>query len=163
MSDSGAWLPPLIRLQDYGNQWERYLEELYRHFRRDFIASRPAFGGKRLGLKAYPLYRGKEATFWHFITEGEIEDERLPDLRRCERIRWPWPIIEACGTPRVKYWKNKRGAETRTVIALDDFSYVVVLAERSNYVLPWTAYCVEQAHRREKLRKEYERYTKGLK
>lgn len=162
MSEGDSWLPELIRLQDHGNSWESYVEELYRYFRRDFVASHPVFEGKRLGLKARPLYQDKEATFWHFITEGEIEHERLPDLRRCERIRWPRPLIEACGTPRVKSWKNKRGTETRTVIALNDFSYVVVLAERRNYVLPWTAYCVERTHRREKLRKEYEHHVKGI-
>ncbi|MNH30689.1 hypothetical protein D3C79_909980 [compost metagenome] len=44
---------------------------------------------KRLGLKRHPVIQGKEATFWHMISEGNDEAERLPDLRRCERIRWP--------------------------------------------------------------------------
>lgn len=35
---------------------------------------------------------GKEATFWHMIQEGRIEEDRTPDIRRCERIRWPKPI-----------------------------------------------------------------------
>ncbi len=40
----------------------------------------------------------------------------------------------------------------------EDFSYVVVLADRGEYVLLWTAYCVEQEHRRQKLRREYEAF-----
>jgi hypothetical protein len=44
------------------------------------------------------------------------------------------------------------------VLALEDFSYVVIVADRGDYVLPWTAYYVEHSHRRNKLRKEYESY-----
>ncbi len=83
----------------------------------------------------------------------------LPDLRRCERIRWPRSIIEGADTKYVKSWKNSRKGEERLVLALEDFSYVVVLADRSDYVLLWTAYCVEYEHRRRKLREEYEAFT----
>jgi hypothetical protein len=38
------------------------------------------------------------------IQEGRTEDERTPDLRRCERIRWPRPIIE-----RLERLKPPRG------------------------------------------------------
>jgi hypothetical protein len=34
---------------------------------------------------------------------------------------------------------------------------VVVLADRGEYVILWTAYCVEQEHRRAKLLKECDR------
>ncbi len=47
------------------------------------------------------------------------------------------------------------------VIALEDFSYVVVLADRGKYVLLWTAYCVEKNRRRRKLEKEFKAYTKS--
>jgi len=45
---------------------------------------------------------------------------------------------------------------------LPDFSYIVVLATRSTYVLLWTAYTVERTHRREKLRREYQAYQNEL-
>jgi hypothetical protein len=54
-------------------------------------------------------------------------------------------------------WRSERQGDQRIVIALADFSYVVVLADRREYVLLWTAYCVEHEHRRAKLRKECER------
>lgn len=31
---------------------------------------------------------GKHFGFWRVISDGELEDDRLPDLRRCERITW---------------------------------------------------------------------------
>lgn len=155
------WLPPLVLLTDFGGNWDRYLEEIYQYFWRDFVDSRPQLGGKRFALKRHPLLEGKEATFWHLITSGPLEDERLPDLRRCERVRWPRALIEAVGSVRVRWWRNERQGEARVVISLTDFSYVTVLADRGSYVLLWTAYCVEQEHRREKLRKEWEEYRAG--
>lgn len=53
-----------------------------------------------------------------------------------------------------------RGKEERIVIALEDFSYVVVLADRRDYILLWTAYCVEREHTRRKLKNEFVTYWK---
>jgi hypothetical protein len=64
---------------------------------------------------------------------------------------------------RLVWWKNQRGTNESYVLALADFSYVVVVADRGDYVLPWTAYCVEKPHRQQKLRKEYEVYWKAQK
>lgn len=163
MSANGTWLPPLVKLADYGGDWDRYLDALYNHFRKDFITSRPRFPGKRFALKRHPMEKGKEATFWHLISEGRTEADRVPDLARCERIRWPRPIIEAISSRRVKWWRTKRGLEDRIVIALGDFSYIVVLADRGSYVLLWTAYQVEQPHRRRKLEEEHCAYEASLK
>lgn len=160
MSDQYDWLPELVTLSDYAGDWDAYLEAIYRHFCHDFIATKPAFPNRRWAMKRHPLEKGKEATFWHLISEGEIEGERLPDLRRCERIRWPRPMVDAVASDHVKVWTNRRHNEERVIIALEDFSYVVVLADRGEYILLWTAYCVEPEHRRNKLRKEYENARK---
>ena len=37
----------------------------------------------------------------------------------------------------------------------------LILADRGDYILPWTAYLVEQSHRQRKLQREYEEYCKG--
>jgi hypothetical protein len=94
------------------------------------------------------------------ITEGSDEQQRSQDLRRCERIQWPRAMLEALDG-RVCRWKNRRGTGLRIVTALPDFSYVVVLDERSDFVLLWTAYDVEHQHQRQKMRREYEAYRKG--
>lgn len=156
MSDRIDWLPPLLLMEDHEGDWDSYLEALYEVFARDFVRSRPPFRGRPLNLKRHPISLGKEATFWHFISEGKDEESREIDLRRCERIPWPRPIIEAVDAGRVKCWSNSRGGETRHVLAVEDFSFVVVLADRGSFILPWTAYYVEHEHRRKKLRREYE-------
>jgi len=157
MSNS-SWLPELVMFDEYNGDWLRYVEAIYSIFKADFIDSKPGFHGRRMGLKRHPVVDGKEATFWHFIQEGPVENERIPDLRRCERIRWPKPIIESSAKPQVHWWSNKRGGETRILLALEDFSYVVVLADRGDYVLPWTAYYVEKMHSRKKLEKEFNEF-----
>lgn len=164
MKAADGWLPELVTLEEFGGDWEQYLCALYEFFCIDFIDSTPAIHGKRFALKRHPLLAGKEATFWHFISEGKKEDERIPDLRRCERIRWPRPIIEAYAGGALKWWiSDQHRGECRIVIALNDFSYIVVLADRGEYVLPWTAYCVDREHRRRKLQRDYEAFCRNQK
>ncbi len=155
------WLPPLVLFETYGGNWDHYLEALYAFFKKDFIESLPLFRSIRLALKRHPVIQGKEATFWHLISEGKGEEERLPDLRRCERTRWPRPIIEHSEEPTIKVWENERRGEKRICLWLEQEEYLVVLAERRGYILLWTAYLVREAHRKAKLRKEYETYKKA--
>ena len=161
MSDPPEWLPPLVLFSDYDGDWERYLDALYDWFKRDFVDSQPVFQGRRLGLKRHPLSKGREATFWHMTSEGKDEEERIPDLRRCERIRWPRPVIEHHGDSQVKYWVTVKRKENRIHIWVQQEDYVVVLADRKGFLLPWTAFLVTRDHTRRKLRKEYEIYWKA--
>lgn len=163
MSNPPDWLPPLVYLQDYGGQWEQYIEAVYGYFKSDFIDSRPQFGDKPVELKRYPLLEGKEATFWHITSEGKEETQRVPDLRRCEMIRWPRPIIEHYDDKAIKCWPNRRSGDKRITLWLYDQDYVVVLAQRKNYFLLWTAYYVRYPRTRRTLLAEYEEYQNILK
>ena len=165
MDDTQDWLPDLIDFNKFGN-WGVYLEVIYDQFQSDFVHSRPSWPGKRFSLKRHPEYDGKSATFWHMISEGRIEDERTPDLRRCERIAWLRPIIDRFPGQRpaeggtIVWWVNSRRGEQRILMTLRDFSYVVVMADRGDYIMPWTAYPVEYSHRQRKLERECEAYWK---
>jgi hypothetical protein len=160
-SSRPGWLPELLYLRDYDRDWERYLQAVYSAFCTDFINGAPDFRGLRIALKRHPLTDGKEATFWHLISEGKTEEERLPDLRRCERIRWPRPIISHDTDPLIKVWENERNGEPRICLWLENQEYLVVLARRKGYILLWTAYLVTQDHQKRKLQKEYEAYKKA--
>ena len=164
MSDI-EWVPSLVLLEDSGGDWEAYLADLYRYFQRDFVRDKPVFNGTRLGLKKHPIIQNKEATFWHFISEGEVEDERLPNFRRCERIRWPRAIIDHAPlsgeSNGIKVWKSKRKNENRISIWFEAENYFVVLAERKGYLLPWTAYLIEYSNQKRKKQKEYDNYMKA--
>ena len=161
---SEDWLPPLVMFEQSGGDWNTYETVLYEWFAADFLKSLPHWPGKRVGLKRHPLSKNKEATFWHFISAGDVEADRLIDMRRAERIRWPRPTMEAylerrpLEEDRIVWWKNERRGEWRFLLALPDFSYLMVVADRGDYVLPWTHYHVAQKHRRKKYKKEYDAY-----
>lgn len=164
------WLPELLLMEDSGGDWPRYLERLHCRFVADFVDSLPHWPGKRVGLKRHPMHDGKSATFWHMISEGASEADRIPDFRRCERIGWPRPMMDEFDeTPpdttrcRLLWWKETRGRDERYLLATPDFGYVVVVADRGSYVLPWTAFVVEREHQRRKRRKAYEAFWKAQK
>jgi hypothetical protein len=155
---SPSWLPDLLLFENFGGNWDNYLTELYRHYTSDFIKTKPVYKGVRLAIKRHPLVQDKEATFWHIISEGNSEQDRIPDFRRCERVRWPKAVIEHADCPGIKIWKNTRGSESGICIWFEEKSYLVILRERSGYTLFWTAFPVEQEHRKRKLEKEYQVY-----
>jgi len=151
-------LPELICLEQYNGDFNLYLEAVYSLFKQDFIDKKPVFRGIRLGLKKYPLSQGKEATFWHMTSEGENEENRIPDLRRLERIKWPSPIINNSEHPYLKVWGNKRGIKSNILIFHEEENYLVVLRKGNGYLLPWTAYLIQDAARKRKLMAEYNNY-----
>ena len=161
------WLPDLVIFEDYENDWENYVEALYLFYKTDFLDNTPVFNfsphynSLPVYRKKHPVVKNKDATFWHLIQEGRVEEDRLPDFDRCQRIRWSRPIIENPDFSRIKVWENKRKGEKRICIWFEDVEYLVVLAKRNSYVLLWTAYPVTKHHRKKKLIKEFEEYSKN--
>ncbi|HFQ5589212.1 TPA: hypothetical protein ACGUM0_003928 [Vibrio vulnificus] len=158
-----AWLPDLVMMEDYNHNWEQYLAAIYAFFEADFVHSKPEFQGRRLGLKRYPEYDGKSATFWHMTSTGDDETERVPDFRRCERIRWPRLIIENDQHESLKVWTEPKGKNQRVHIWCEEEGYLVVLDDRGEYILPWTAFYIEREHQRKKYNKRWEKYKDSVK
>jgi hypothetical protein len=162
------WLPPLYRLKDFEHDWQKYEDHLYSRFRRDFIVSPPRVGGQLVQINTAPYEKGKEEAFWHLTTEdqaverdGRVQKERLPDLRRCERICWPGAILREGESERVVAWQERRPDGLRRVYAPRDFSYMVALSIRGGGKLFLaTAFPVDLPWRQDRLRKQYERYLR---
>ena len=55
-------------------------------------------------------------------------------------------------------WKNKRKGKSRIVLWCTEIDYVVILDERADFLIFWTAYPVTYQHTREKLLKEYHEF-----
>ena len=115
-------------------------------------------------IKLWCWVEGKEATFYHMTHKGDIENHREPDLRRMERIAWPRPLIDDSEHPNLKVWRNIRrgrgGKKERILILHTEERYLVVLDDRKDYILPWTAYLLRGKHELYKKLKEYEGYKK---
>lgn len=156
-------LPDLITLEEFGGDFTAYLEAVYEIFKADYVKTQPVFRGQRLALKKHPEFQGKEATFWHMTTTGDTEEDRLPDLRRMERIRWSSKMINGSQHPYLKVWRNKRkGNQESILIWHDDEKFLVVLRDRGDYILPWTTYVVDYPNQERKLMKEYKEYIAAI-
>ena len=70
------------------------------------------------------------------------------------------PGTTAC---RIVWWKESRRNEERYLLAPEDFSYIVVVADRGDYVLPWTAFWVEHTHQRDKRERAYREFWEARK
>jgi hypothetical protein len=167
--EGGKWilmadfqLPDLITLNDFGGDWDQYYDHIYQCFREDFL-TKPLkeFNGKRIILKRYPITDDKEATFYHLTHEGSDEQSREPDLRRMERIRWIKYMMSNFDNPQLKVWRNKRGNNESILIYHEKENYLLVLADRGEYVMPWTAYMITYNNRKQSLLKEYHAYKKA--
>lgn len=165
-----AWPPLGPEYDDYDGDWERYCTDCYELYSRDFLASKPPWpiDGKRFNIKRQPMVEGRCHTFWHIITEGDDEASRTPNFDRAARVTWARAILEefarlypATSSSRIVWWIEKRGGEDRIHIALADFSYLVVVADRGEYVLLWTAFPIERDHQRRRRRLAFERYWAG--
>ncbi|MCA0961763.1 hypothetical protein [Salipiger bermudensis] len=146
--------PDLLHFEDLDGDWDRYEAALYQVFEQDIIEFDLSFRGHPVNARRAPEHERKWACFWHLISEGRVEDDRLPDLRRCERIRWVRWVIEnadVCGD--IDVWQNRRNGETNWLLWYRE-EYLVILAARTGYFLLRTAFCTDREHRREKLRRE---------
>lgn len=149
--------PPILPLT---GSWDEYLDKIYDHYLADLITTKVYLQGKPVNARFNPATDNKGFSFWHVISEGEREEDRTPDPRRCERIRWiAWMIKRAAdGNDPLLRWENtrtqRRGTTTRLILFCEQNSYVVVLEERSEYFLLVTAYPVT-ARRAAKLKAEY--------
>lgn len=156
-------LPNIIELTDFNGNYHEFEEFVYDTFRKNFIDDKPEFNGVKLRLKRYPYRDGREATYYHLITQGSDEENRQPDIRRMERIPWPKPIIDNSSHQEVKVWKNVRrgsgGTKIRISILLEREKYAIILDERDTYILFWTAFLVSKG-RLKRMLSEYSTYIK---
>lgn len=150
--------PPLIELDDYGGDWSRYLEAIYECYLAEVVKGNLEFEGLPIRCQFRPITKGKHFAFWHVISEGREEDDRTPDLRRCERIKWiAWVISNAGTNVKISVWENRRPGNTNLVLWYEEGNYTVILSKRSGYLLLKTAFCLT-SHRRTVFQRERDAY-----
>ena len=145
-----SWLPKLIEFDSSKEDLNEYIEKVYKIFVEDYINQGVFFKNEKLGLKRIPLRNGKEATFYHIVSEGEDEENRAVNLDRCARIRWAKAILES-NYVGLKIWENKRRRKKNILVWFTEKDYLVVIRKNPNQKLFWTAYPVTREHTKEKL------------
>lgn len=154
-------LPPIICLNDYGGNYAAYIDVVYGVFYNDFIAHKVRLGDFELRLKYHPSVQDRAYTFYHMTHKGDVETERIPDLRRCERIPWARPTITETQILGLRFWEQIRsncGRKHRICIWLETDNgdnYYVILEVRIGYTLLWTAFYGDYAHAIKKKEAEY--------
>lgn len=156
-------LPPL---ELFSGNWEEYIDHVYEVYCGLILNRGLRFRGLAVKPRFTPESKGKIYGFWHVTSEGGIEDDRTPDLRRCERIRWiSWMIENVDNYDDIIWWDEKPKANSREVVLwLEAEQFVVVLAWRSQgYWLLKTAYLATKPHKINSLRGKKERYWQARK
>ena len=151
-----AWLPDLFPVDPW--QHDTY-EGLYHLFEQDFKVSQATYAGQDVWF--FPdIEDGKEKIFWH-LTSRKIDnaDDRMPDLRRCERLPWVRPIIDQPGQPEVLAWDHEEGdGSIRTYVWLEDFDFVVIMKKYPNGGRRLiTSFWVEYENTKRKFKIKYDR------
>ena len=138
-------LPEPISISDFGGNWETYVEELYRIFKKDFITKRPTFLGKNVDIIHQQYEDNKERSFWHIVSSGTTDDDRQPDFERCEKIGWAGALIRCqsnCENYKVWVQYHDKSKKDRYYILCALEKYLVVLEDRGSYLKLITAYPV---------------------
>jgi hypothetical protein len=166
----GASLSQPPELMPFNGDWNSYEEAIYSVFLHSVVHGGLTFHGSPIKAQFRPATRDKGFSFWHLISEApdranRNEDDRIPDLDRCARIRWISWCIGNAESDGFSWWENRRKSETHVVIWAEAHDFSVVLAKRQTrdgprYYLLKTAYCLKQ-HRRATFAKERDEFLRS--
>jgi hypothetical protein len=159
-------LPP--DLLPFDGDWANYEEMVYRVFVDSFVRAGVKFCGLPVNAQRRPETRGKGFSFWHTISEAperanRNEEDRVPSIRRCERIRWIEWVIRNADAAGFSWWENRRSGQTHVVIWAREYDFAVVLAKRNGYYVLKTAYSELAPHRRKTFEAELGEFMKSPK
>jgi hypothetical protein len=137
-------------------------EMLYSIFKRDFKDSQPLYEGRAVWF--FPqMEDGKEIIFWHMTSEKDGQSgERVPDLRRCERLPWARPMIENSRQPEILGFDYQEAdGDTNTYVWLKDDDFVVLMKRyKDGRRRLLTSFYIKYENYRGKLRRKYARRVK---
>lgn len=144
--------PDLFPFPRNVDEWEQYLDQIYETYLDTLIRPGLTLWEKPLRARFNPPYKEKHFGFWHLISEGENEEDRTPDPRRCERIAWVRWVIDNADEDGVLCWERavttRKGLRTRWTLWARAYDFVVVVEERPNYILLITAFQVKPHRKR---------------
>ena len=164
--------PELLTFNAFGGDWAAYEDAIYEEYLTTVAHAQLRFRGWPVKVRFIPLTKHKGYGFWHLISEApeqgnRNEDDRIPNLDRCARVRWVAWCIQNAGTTGFSWWENQRGSETHVVVWAENHDFAVMLAKRETqggprYYLLKTAYSL-RSHNVRKFSKERDAFWAALK
>jgi hypothetical protein len=145
-------LPPLISFEDFPGadsaaKWPLYVNQIYDVFCQEVAHAKLSFRGLPIKCRYEKPYEGKHASFWHLMSEGQVEEDRTPDLARCARIPWIAEVIRHADDLNFvrcldQYRETSRGRKKRVALWVYKQDYAIILEPRENCCFLITTYCV---------------------
>lgn len=153
------WLPEMFPV----NPWtEQTYDLLYKIFERDFKETQPCYRGQTIWF--FPEKEaGKELIFWHLTSRKDKNSgDRLPDLRRSERLPWAKPMLDNCDKPEILDWDYEEDdGDIHTYVWLKYYDYLMILKKyRDGRRRLVTSYWIEYDNFKRKLGKKYDNRIK---
>lgn len=152
-------LPEIVLLSQH--EAISYIDVIYQIFNKEVVNGNLFFLELPIICPWSPSYDDKHFCFWHLISEKNEtnkEEDRIPDIRRCERIHWIAYVIKNAND-RNKIWcwekdtKTKRGRAKHITLYLHEEKYVVILRRKFNRLELVTTFLKER-HGRMSLEKD---------
>lgn len=149
-------LPSLVQVSDYNAS--EYIDKIYEIFVNEVVNGNLSFLGLPISCPWHPPYDSKHFSFWHLISESSdsnrVEQDRVPDMRRCERIKWiAYVINNASNKQLVWCWekdiKTSRGKSKHIHLYFHEERYMVILRRKNVRFEIVTTFTVENHKRRE--------------
>ncbi len=154
--DMPSKLPPSL----FGGDMHLYKKALYDIFKRDFVENKVYHRGKKVDIIHEKLFEGKERSFWHIISEGEEDVNRVPITWRSEVLPWAKPLIQEDGNcSEHREWKkyHDKTKRDRYYIWCTSLNFLVILEDRTSHYKLISAYPVLE-YRIKYYSKEYLKY-----
>ena len=168
---SKVCIPNMIECENLA-EWNNYLNKLYVEvFKPQFIETVPIFKGRDVISRREPMDGNWEHGFTHMthvdlLHNSDDPNDRIPDLRRSERLNWVRRIIENyecsveynCG--KILYWEEMYRGQVRCNLLFYEERFLVVLEQRRNIYFLITSFYIERDWELNKRIKKFEIYEK---
>lgn len=163
-------LPNIIECENL-SKWNEYLDKLYKGiFKPQFLDSCPIFKGWKVYIRKEPRDGEWEHGFTHMthvnLLHKSDPNDRIPDLRRSERLNWVKPIIQhyqcaeenECG--QILYWEEMFRGRVRCNLLFESERFLVVLERAKDVYFIITSFYIEKEWELSKRIKKYNAYRK---
>lgn len=171
------WLPDIVSVDPWT---EGTYDMLYQIFCRDIRDYDLRYFGNKVWI-FQDIEDGKEKIFWHLTTRSAraikiprrkrkfypagqtyIDEDRYPDLRRCERLPWIKALIEKAREPGLITWDYEEGDGTiKTYVWLKELDFAVIMKKYpDNKRRLITSFYIDKNFKRKDFERKYENRVK---